>query len=125
MRATLSALLLICAMPVLPAIAQDQTTGTSAATEMVPGGGNVILSTSISLNLPLISADRDSKAAEEENYRRDLYTRSVKECEVLLESIAQSCIVTSVNVSTQLNSSPGQPDYLYASSTITMDVVLK
>jgi hypothetical protein len=125
MRVTLSALLFALAMPVVPAIAQDETTGNSEATEMMPGGGTVALSTSISVNLPLMAADRDTKTSEEDSYRRDLYARSVKECTVLLESIAQSCVITSVNVSTQLNSSPGQPDYLYASSTITMDIILK
>jgi hypothetical protein len=123
MRVCLSAMVLSLVLPALP-IAADTTTLDPVISEPAVGAG-IAISTSISLNLPLTATDRASKIAEEESYRRVLYARSVKECDVLLESIATSCTITSVNVSTQLNSSPGQPDYLYASSTITMEVVLK
>lgn len=101
------------------ALAQD----TVASDPAVPGG--VLFNTSISLNLPLMAADPAGKLAEEEARRKDLYTRSVRECDILLESIAKTCTITGINVSTQTNSSPGQPDYLYASSSISMQVDLK
>lgn len=85
----------------------------------------VMINSSISLNLPLAGADRAARQAEEDGYRRDLYARSAAECQVLLDSIAKSCVVTSINVSTQVNSNPGQPDYLYVSSNITMQIDLK
>ncbi len=122
MRATLTALIFCLAIAPLAGFAQTTTTGEANA---VPGAAGVMLTTSISINLPLTAPDRAGKQVEEDGYRRDLYQRSVKECAVLLESIAADCVITSVNVSTQINSSPGQPDYLYASSTITMDVDLK
>ena len=95
------------------------TTGPDGA---APG---ILFNTSINLNLPLVAADRAGKQAEEDAYRRDLYTRSVGECQVLLDSIAKSCTITSISVSTQTNSNPGQPDYLYVSSNISMQVELK
>ena len=89
------------------------------------GSGGILFNTSISLNLPLLATDRDGKIAEEDAYRRGLYARTVGECAALLETIAKSCVVTSVNVSTQINSNPGQADYLYASANIAMQVELK
>lgn len=84
-----------------------------------------MFNSSISLNLPLTATDRAGKQAEEDGHRRDLYARSVKECAILLESIASACTITSVNILTQVNSNPGQPDYLYVSSNISMQVELK
>jgi hypothetical protein len=102
------------------ALADDMT----AEGDMAMGSG-IMISTSININLPILAADPAAKLAEEDGYRRKLYERSLKECEMLLESVAATCKVTGINVSTQMNTSPGQPDYLYASSTINMDVTLK
>jgi hypothetical protein len=114
----LSAALLLCA-----ASARAQDTATPA--DLGANAAGIMFNTSISLNLPLVGTDRAARQAEEDSYRRDLYARSVDECRVLLDSIAKSCTITSVNVSTQTNSNPGQPDYLYVSSNITMQVELK
>lgn len=100
-------------------VASTTTTGTSVA------ASGIFVNSSLSLNLPLAGADRAARQAEEDAYRRDLYTRSVGECQVLLDSIAKSCTITSINLSTQINSNPGQPEFLYVSSSITMQVALK
>jgi hypothetical protein len=123
MRPSFLAAILSVIIPIVPVSAQTTTIGTTDGDGAT--GASIVISTSMSLNVPLSVADRLGKLAEEQGYRADLYARSLKECEVLLESIATKCTITSINVSTQLNSNPGQPDYLYASSTITMDVVLK
>ena len=96
-----------------------------AQEDTMPAAAGIMFNTSISLNLPLTATDRAARQAEEDGYRRDLYARSVGECRVLLDSIAKSCTITSISVSTQTNSNPGQPDYLYASSSIAMQVELK
>lgn len=106
----------------LPGLAVAQDTAEPAAEAAVAGTS---LNTSISLNLPLTARDAAGRRAEEDAYRMDLYARSVKECALLLESIAKTCVITSINVSTQVNSNPGQPDYLYVSSNISMQVELK
>ena len=111
----LSTVLSLCA-PL--AHAQEDTMPAAAA-------AGIMFNTSISLNLPLTATDRAARQAEEDGYRRDLYARSVGECRVLLDSIAKSCTITSISVSTQTNTNPGQPDYLYASSNIAMQVELK
>lgn len=105
------------------ALAEDVASMTDGAT--AAGGQGFMFTTSISINLPLTASDPIARAAEEMGYRRDLYQRSVGECALLMETVAVSCEVTGINVSTQINSNPGQPDYLYASSTINMQVDLK
>ena len=106
------------------ALAQDPVVVTDEGASAAAAQG-FILSTTISINLPLTASDPIARAAEEVGFRRDLYQRSVGECALLMETVAASCEITGINVSTQINSSPGQPDYLYASSTITMQVALK
>lgn len=118
MRLAAPALALALTLCAPGARAQDDTVSSATA----PG---IIFSTSISLNLPLAGADSAARRVEEDGHRRDLYARSVGECQVLLDSIAKSCVITSINVSTQTNSNPGQPDYLYLSANIAMQVALK
>jgi hypothetical protein len=116
MRLHHCALLVGLALAPTPGLAQDAATAT---------GPKVMLTTSISINLPLTAPDSAARQAEEDKTRQDLYRRSVRECDLLLDSIAATCVITSVSMSSQVNSTPGQADYLYASSTITLDVVLK
>ncbi len=103
------------------ALAEDLT----ADPTMGAGASGIAINTSISLNLPVLATDPIARAAEEIALRRDLYQRSVGECSLLKETVAVSCEITAINVSTQINSNPGQPDYIYASSNITMQVDLK
>ena len=119
----LAAPLLTLGLALAPALVQAEDVATTASMSGVPTG--IMFSTSISLNLPLTAPDSVGKQAEEDSRRRDLYARSVKECALLLDTIAKSCAITSVNVSTQINGSPGQPDYLYLSANIAMQVELK
>jgi hypothetical protein len=104
------------------ALAEDSVAMTDGSAGPAQG---FMFSTSISLNLPLTAPDNAARAQEEEQHRRDLYQRAVGECALLLDTVAKACEITSINVSTQINSNPGQPDYLYASANITMQVELK
>jgi hypothetical protein len=104
-------------------LARAQDTAGSDLAGGSPGG--IMFNTSISLNLPLTAPDRAGRLAEEEGHRKDLYDRSVRECAILLESIASACTITGISVSSQINSNPGQADYLYVSSNIVMQVALK
>jgi hypothetical protein len=119
----LIALILATCLPTT-AFSQDSNTIAEDGSSLLPASG-IMFSTSISINLPLGAVDQAGKQAEEDAYRSDLYQRSVNECDVLLETIAKRCEITSVNISTQINSNPGQADYLYASANITLQVELK
>lgn len=114
----LFALPLLCLVS-MPALAQE---------EMMEGdmpSYGTYFSTSISINAPMTATDAVGKEAEEDAYRQRLYVRAVKECEGLLATIAKTCEITNVSVSTQVSASPGQPDYLYGSANISMTVELK
>ena len=106
-------------------IAWAEDVATTMSTSPAVATSGVFVNSSIGLNVPLTGADRTARQAEEDAYRRDLYTRSAEECRVLLDSIAKACAITAINVSTQINSNPGQPDYLYVSSNITLQIDLK
>ncbi len=121
MRVLPFALPVLLAVGAMPVLAQDPATDGGAATN--PSA--VILTSSISINLPIAAADSAARQAEEDKTRRDLYVRSARECDLLLDSIAATCAITSINVSSQINSTPGQADYLYASSTINLEIALK
>jgi hypothetical protein len=43
----------------------------------------------------------------------------------LLESVPEGCSITGISVSSRTNSAPGQPDCLYGSALITMQVERK
>lgn len=108
---------LVCLMS-LPAAAQDEMGDMGVMS-------GIYFSTSISVNAPMAGADAAAKEAEEDAYRQRLYVRAVKECDGLMATIAKSCEITNVSVSTQVNASPGQPDYLYGTANISMTVELK
>jgi len=104
----------------LPALAQDSPD--PAAAGALSG---IVFNTSFSVNLPLTATDPAGKLAEEDGHRSALYIRSVEECALLLATIARTCAVTGVGVTSQVNSGPGQPDFLYISANVTMDVELR
>ncbi len=106
-------------------LARAEDLATTATPGQAVAASGIMVNSSISLNLPLLAADRAARQEEEESHRRDLYTRALRECAVLLDSIARACTITAVSVSTQVNSNPGQADYLYATANIGMQVELK
>jgi hypothetical protein len=103
---------------VAPAAAQD-----TVDPVLTPAG--IPVSSSISINAPLIATDAAGKIAEEDTHRKSLFSRAEGECEMLLKTIAKTCSVTGVIVSTQVNSNPGQSAYIYATATISMQVEFK
>jgi hypothetical protein len=115
-------LLCLSALLPLPALAQDDESTSLPAFGTPPG---IYFNTSIAVNAPLTATDSAGKLAEEDSYRQSLYVRSVAECEGLMATIAKSCTITGVNVSSQINANPGQPDYLYVTANISMTVELK
>ena len=54
-----------------------------------------------------------------------MYERSARECTDILASIATSCSITGINVSTQVNRTYGQPPSIYVNASVTMQVTLK
>jgi hypothetical protein len=62
---------------------------------------------------------------QERGLKQSMYERAVGECELLRASIARSCRMTSISVSTQFNRSPGNPATFYINANVSMEVTLK
>lgn len=88
-------------------------------------GPAIWVNTSYSLQIPA-DADADARVTEQEKtLKRSMYERAARECEDLKATIAQTCQVTSINVSTQINRNPGTPTQIYVSTNVQMQVTIK
>jgi hypothetical protein len=116
------ALALLCLATSLtqPALAQEEATTMAG----MPGGP-VMVSVNYSINVPLASAEPKAAAEADASYRRELLLRAESECVELLASIATDCVMTGINISTQVNSYPGQPPTLYVNSSVTLQITLR
>ena len=117
MRFILSAALILSATSVF---AQDTT-----STEEMPMLSGVAINTSYNISAPMTAKTPEDAAIEEQSYRKQMYALSAKECADLLETIAKTCTVTNITVSTQINRSPGTPDSMYANGSVTMQADMK
>jgi ABC-type transport system substrate-binding protein len=113
------ALLSAVALLTVPAHAEDTARLSIAA----PGPVNVNISYTI--NAPLTASTPEAATAEDREYRKALYRRAAGECEDLLATIAASCQITNIGVSSQVNRYPGQPATIYVSTNVTMQIALK
>jgi hypothetical protein len=104
----------------LPAIAQE-----TALSLPAQPGGPVSVSVSYAVNETLNSVDPEAVAALDAAHRAAMMKRADGECAALLATIATDCAVIAINISTQVNSYPGQPPALYVSSTVNLQVTLK
>jgi len=102
-----------------PAMAEDRSQTAP------PNPGPLTVSVSYSLNAPLTSTAPEDVAEQDRSFRRAMYERAVGECEDLLATIAASCTIGSINVSSQVNVFPGQPPTIYVSTNVSMQVTRK
>ncbi len=116
MRVGMIAAMMLSATGVL---AQDADSGDGASM------GGVTISTSYNISAPMKSLGAADQDAEDRDYRVQLYKKSAAECADLTATIAKSCLITGITVSTQINRSPGVPDSMYATGSVTMQVDLK
>jgi hypothetical protein len=103
-----------------PAFAQDA----AAAASFAPVGG-LMVTVSYGINAPITGTTVEAMAEEDRTFRRAMYARAVSECEDLLATIAASCSLSGISVSSQINSYPGQPPTIYVSTTVTMQIAPK
>jgi hypothetical protein len=74
----------------------------------------------------LVAADNDpAMSAQEQKIKRSLYERAAVECRDLIATIALTCSITNISVSTQINRNYGQPPQVYANASVAMQVTLK
>ena len=114
MRLVLLPAALICLA--LPALAQEAETS--------PATQPVFVNVSYSLNVPFDAADADA-VEKDRAYSKAMYARSAGDCADLLATIAATCKLTNISVSTSVNNYPGQPVTISVSLNTTLEVSLK
>ena len=82
---------------------------------------------SASFNAQVMAAtDNDALLAQQERtLKRSMYERAARECDDLHATIAMTCTITNMNVSTQITRNYGQPPTLYVNSSVSMQITLK
>ena len=80
-----------------------------------------------SFNAQVFVANETEPKIEEQERRlkQSMYERAIRECELLRASIALSCRMTSISVSTQFTPSHGNPPMLYINANVSMEITLK
>ena len=74
----------------------------------------------------IATTDNDAMMAQQERtLKRSMYERAARECDDLRATIALTCTIGNMNVSTQINRSYGQPPSLYVNSSVSMQITLK
>ena len=73
-----------------------------------------------------VANETDAQIQEQERtLKQSMYERVTGECELLRASIALSCRMTAISMSTQISSSPGSPATLYVNANVSMEITLK
>ena len=116
MRLALTAALVFAATA---SLAQDAPADDAA----LPAG--VTVNTAYSTSAPMAAKTAAEEAVEDQQYRTQMYVLSAKECADLLASIAASCSITNISVSTQITRQPGVANQIYATGNVSMLIEMK
>ena len=79
----------------------------SMRSSLLQGSGIVNVNVSFNSQVPLTDTSDDSIANTQRTSRRFIYRMAVKECAVLKETIAETCRLTNLNVSTSVQHQSG------------------
>ena len=86
----------------------------------------VNVSVSFNSHLPITRTDDDALAELQTAARKRVYGMAARECIFLMESIAASCRLTGINVSTQIQHPNGNnPPMLYLNGSAQFAITLK
>jgi hypothetical protein len=88
-------------------------------------GGAIQVNSSFNTQV-FVAVETEPQIQEQERrLKQSMYERAVGECELLRATIALSCRMTGISVSTQITSTPGNPATLYVNANVSMEVMLK
>jgi len=107
------------------AAAGDKAVASDRAFTAGAGGGAIQINSSFNTQIFVANETEPQIQDEERRLKQSMYERAIGECELLRASIALSCRMTGISVSTQINSSPGNPTTLYVNANVSMEVTLK
>jgi hypothetical protein len=100
-----------------------------ANAQVRPATGPNFVQISMNLNLARrageLGANDLKPTAQSEVMRKALYESAARECASLLETIASSCQLTNLNVSTNEQAYPNQPPMVNVSMNATYSIALK
>ena len=117
--AAASAILLIASAATTPA-------ASSKIARHMPGHNVVNVNVSVNMEIPLADDDTETIAAAQVDGRKILYRLATTECPILLETIAETCRLTNLNVSTQIRrQNAAKPISLYVSGNAQFAISLK
>lgn len=92
----------------------------------MPGHEFVNVNVSMNMQIPLADDDADTMNATQVDGRKILYRLATSECPILLETIAQACRLTNLNVSTQVRHQNHQvPFMLHLNGNAQFAITLK
>lgn len=95
------------------------------ATPAFAAGQTVQVNASFNSQIIVIE-DNETKILEQEKIlKRAMYERASRECDDMRATIALTCSITGISVSTSINRSYGQPPSIYVNSNVTLQVTLK
>ena len=103
------------------------STGAAAGerTAAVASGGAIQVNSSFNAQIFVANETEQQIEEQETKLKLSMYERATRECELLRSSIARSCRMTSISVSTQFTPSLGNPPTLYVNANVSMEVTLK
>ncbi len=111
---TLAAVALLGAIPLAGAEASRLVTH-------VPGSDIINVNVSINLEIPVSDRSLETVGREQKEGRKVLYRLATSECRVLTATIARTCRLTNLNVSTQLRNNQS----MYVNGNAQFAVTLK
>lgn len=88
-------------------------------------GQAISVNASYNLQMPATGDTETAITDQERLLKRSLYERAARECDDLKATIALTCLITNISVSTQISRNPGAPPQLYVSSNVQMQITAK
>jgi hypothetical protein len=96
-----------------------------AATPALAAGQTIQVNASFNSQI-VVTDDNEAKMAEQEKtLKRAMYERAARECDDMRATIALTCTITNISVSTSINRNYGQPPSIYVNSNVSLQVTLK
>ena len=97
----------------------------STAVPALAAGQTIQVSASFNSQIVVLE-DNEAKITEQEKtLKRAMYERAARECDDMRATIALTCSITNINVSTSINRNYGQPPSIYVNSSVNLQVTLK
>ncbi len=95
------------------------------ASPALAAGPAIWVNTSYSLQIPASGEDDTRIGDQEKSLKRSMYERAARECEDLTATIALTCQITTINVSTQITRNPSAPSQVYVTTNVQMQITMK